>query len=63
MSYVFAQPTFRQRCAPLWEGFDAPLAWAALALACGGLLTMYSAGHDYGTRFADHARNMLIALL
>lgn len=26
-----------------------------------GLLTMYSSGYDHGTRFEDHARNMLIA--
>jgi rod shape determining protein RodA len=63
MSYVFAQPTFRQRWAPYLAGFDVPLAWAALALACGGLLTMYSAGYDYGSRFADHARNIAIAAL
>ena len=30
-------------------------------LACAGLLTMYSSGYDHGTRFEDHARNMLIA--
>jgi rod shape determining protein RodA len=27
-----------------------------------GLLVMYSAGFDHGTRFVDHGRNMLIAL-
>ncbi|MEY3474411.1 MAG: hypothetical protein RL087_869, partial [Pseudomonadota bacterium] len=27
-----------------------------------GLVTMYSAGFDHGTRFVDHGRNMLIAL-
>ena len=30
-------------------------------LACAGLLIMYSSGYDHGTRFEDHARNMLIA--
>jgi len=30
-------------------------------LACAGLLTMYSSGFDHGSRFEDHARNMLIA--
>ncbi len=30
-------------------------------LVCAGLLTMYSSGHDQGTRFEDHGRNMLIA--
>jgi len=27
-----------------------------------GLLIMYSAGYDHGTRFVDHGRNMLVAL-
>src|SRR6185369_13752658 len=33
-----------------------------LWLAGFGLMTMYSAGYDYGSRFADHARNMVLAL-
>ena len=46
----------------LWlDGFDGPLAFAVFLLACAGLLIMYSSGYDHGTRFADHARNMLIA--
>jgi rod shape determining protein RodA len=32
-----------------------------LILAAFGLVTMYSAGFDHGTRFTDHGRNMLIA--
>jgi rod shape determining protein RodA len=32
-----------------------------LMLAAAGLLVMYSAGYDHGTRFIDHGRNMLIA--
>nr|WP_041194009.1 rod shape-determining protein RodA [Candidatus Symbiobacter mobilis] len=44
------------------QGFDVPLAIAAVGLAGLGLLVMYSSGHDHGTRFVDHARNMLIAL-
>ena len=43
--------------------FDAPLAWAIAALAALGLVTMYSAGFDHGTRFVDHTRNMGLALL
>jgi rod shape determining protein RodA len=43
------------------EGFDGPLAFAVFLLACAGLLTMYSAGYDFGTRFADHGRNMVLA--
>ena len=34
-----------------------------LLLAGIGLLAMYSSGYDHGTRFADHGRNMLIALV
>jgi rod shape determining protein RodA len=37
------------------------LAAAVLLLAGAGLLIMFSSGYDHGTRFADHARNMLIA--
>jgi len=43
------------------QGFDGPLAFAVFLLACAGLLTMYSSGYDHGTRFYDHARNMLLA--
>ena len=47
--------------APWLRGFDGALAFAALALASAGLLTMYSSGYDHGSRFEDHARNMLLA--
>ncbi len=57
----FNRPSLWRRV-PLWfRGFDGPLAFAVFALACAGLLTMYSSGYDHGTRFADHARNILIA--
>ena len=49
------------RLRPLVSGFDAPLAAAALCLCVLGLVTMYSAGYDHGTRFVDHARNMALA--
>ena len=62
MSAVFEHPTLRQRLRPFVRGFDLPLALAALWLAALGLLAMYSAGYDHGTRFVDHGRNMLIAL-
>ncbi len=62
MSAVFERPSLRERLRPLVRGFDAPLALAALWLAALGLLVMYSAGFDHGTRFVDHGRNMLIAL-
>ena len=62
MSAVFERPSLRERLRPLVRGLDAPLALAALWLAALGLLVMYSAGFDHGTRFVDHGRNMLIAL-
>ena len=62
MNAVFERPTLRQRLRPFVRGFDLPLALAALWLAVLGLLAMYSAGYDHGTRFVDHGRNMLIAL-
>ena len=46
----------------VFAGFDGPLAAAIVWLAAIGLVAMYSAGFDHGTRFADHGRNMLIAL-
>ena len=62
MSTVFERPSLWQRAKPILFGFDGPLATALLVLAAFGLLTMYSAGFDHGTRFVDHGRNMLIAL-
>ncbi len=55
-------PTLWQRIAPHLRGFDPWLAAAVLLLAATGLVTMYSSGYDHGTRFADHGRNMLIAV-
>ncbi len=46
----------------LFGGFDGPLFTALLILAAIGLVAMYSAGYDHGTRFVDHGRNMLLAL-
>ena len=50
-----------QRLLPIFRGFDGLLALAVFLLACAGLIAMYSSGFDHGTRFVDHARNMLIA--
>ncbi|MCM2297373.1 rod shape-determining protein RodA [Rhodoferax sp.] len=61
MSLVFERPSLSRRLSPWFSGFDGPLAFAVFILVCGGLLTMYSSGYDHGTRFEDHARNMLIA--
>ncbi|MDE2095006.1 MAG: rod shape-determining protein RodA [Burkholderiales bacterium] len=47
---------------PIFSGFDVPLLIAMLLLGATGMVTMYSAGFDAGTRFVDHGRNMLLAL-
>ncbi len=61
MSYVIERRSLLRRVAPWLTGFDGPLAFAVFLLGCAGLLAMYSAGYDHGTRFTDHGRNMLIA--
>jgi len=61
MSLAFERPSLWHRLSPWLTGFDGPLAFAVFSLACAGLLVMYSSGHDHGTRFEDHGRNMLIA--
>jgi rod shape determining protein RodA len=59
---IFEQPSIWRRLARLFEGFDLPLLVVVALLAAFGLVVMYSAGFDHGTRFVDHGRNMLIAL-
>jgi rod shape determining protein RodA len=61
MAVVFERPSLLHRAMPWFRGFDGPLAFAVFLLACAGMLTMYSSGYDYGSRFMDHGRNMLIA--
>lgn len=61
MATVIDKPTLWQRLAPWFSGFDTWLLLAVLILCGIGLVTMYSVGFDHGTRFHDHARNMLIA--
>jgi rod shape determining protein RodA len=61
MPTVIQKQTLSQRLLYWFDGFDGPLAAAVLLLAGAGLLIMFSSGYDHGTRFADHARNMLIA--
>ncbi|MDH5539880.1 MAG: rod shape-determining protein RodA [Rhizobacter sp.] len=63
MSTSFENPSLWQRLKPVLTGFDVPLLGAVLLLAAAGLVTMYSAGFDNGTRFAGHGRNMLIGLV
>ena len=61
MAAVFDKPSLFRRAAPFFQGFDGPLAFAVFLLASAGLLIMYSSGYDHGSRFVDHARNMLLA--
>lgn len=61
MAAVFDTPSLPQRILPLFRGFDWPLIALLLVLASIGLMAMYSAGFDHGTRFYDHGRNMLLA--
>ncbi|MFT3663735.1 rod shape-determining protein RodA [Piscinibacter sp.] len=61
MNVAFERPSVWQRIVPVFTGFDGPLSLAILLLAGAGMVTMYSAGYDSGTRFVDHGRNMLIA--
>ena len=61
MAAIFDNPSLFRRAAPMFQGFDLPLACAVFLLAGAGLLIMYSSGYDHGTRFLDHGRNMLIA--
>ena len=63
MPVVFDNPPLWRRIIPWFSGFDGPLAFAVFLLACAGLLTMYSSGYDYGSRFEDHGRNMLLAFV
>jgi rod shape determining protein RodA len=63
MVIPFGKISLRNRLAPWWVGLDGPLAFIVFILACAGLLVMYSSGYDHGSRFSDHARNMLIAAM
>jgi rod shape determining protein RodA len=59
---VIERPPLLSRLKPWLSGFDVPLLLVILWLCGWGLLCMYSAGYDHGTRFVDHARNMALAL-
>ena len=63
MNTVYDRAPLWQRLRPVFSGFDGPLALAIGLLAVIGLVIMYSAGFDHGTRFVDHGRNMGLALL
>jgi rod shape determining protein RodA len=62
MTQVFDAPSRWQRLLPIFRGFDMPLMGAVLVLSVLGLVVMYSAGFDHGTRFVTHARNLALAL-
>jgi rod shape determining protein RodA len=62
MNSAFDRASRWQSLRGIFSGFDGPLFIAVLVLAAVGLVAMYSAGFDHGTRFADHGRNMLLAL-
>ena len=62
MSAVFEQASPWPRLKRIFGGFDGPLLLAIALLAAVGLVAMYSAGYDHGTRFVDHGRNKLLAL-
>lgn len=59
---VIERPPLLSRLRPWFSGFDIPLLLAIFWLCGWGLLSMYSAGYDHGTRFVDHARNMALGL-
>jgi rod shape determining protein RodA len=61
METTFGKPSLQQRIVASLQTYDGPLLLAALILSLIGLITMYSAGADHGTRFVGHARNLLIA--
>jgi rod shape determining protein RodA len=63
MNVTFEEASPWQRFKPTLTGFDGPLAVAVALLAAAGLLTMYSAGFDHGSRFSGHAKNMLLGLV
>ncbi len=61
MAVTFERRSLFSRIRRRFQGFDALLLFAVLILACAGMLTMYSSGHDHGNQFELHGRNMLIA--
>ncbi|MGE5452929.1 MAG: rod shape-determining protein RodA [Acidobacteriota bacterium] len=61
MTPTFDKPPLWRRLKPIFQGFDWPLLLVATIMCAIGLITMYSAGYDNGTRFGDQSRNMVLA--
>ena len=61
MTVNFERRSVVSRIVRRFQGFDGLLAFAIIVLGCAGLITMYSSGHDHGSQFENHGRNMLIA--
>ncbi|MDE1997533.1 MAG: rod shape-determining protein RodA [Burkholderiales bacterium] len=61
MNRVFDKPPLWRRILPIFQGFDWPLLLVVVTMCVIGLVTMYSAGYDNGTRFGDQSRNMILA--
>lgn len=61
MSFVIDSPSLWQRAKATFADFDLPLSLIVLFMCAMGLVTMYSAGYDHGTRFVDQCRNMALA--
>jgi len=63
MRVDFERPSIWQRLKPVLSGFDIPLTLVLVVLCTMGLTAMYSSGFDHGTRFVDHARNMMLGAI
>ncbi|MFY7867117.1 rod shape-determining protein RodA [Roseateles sp.] len=62
MTAAFNKQAWWHRIKPWFSGFDIPLVLAIAWMMGVGMVSMYSAGFDHGTRFVDHGRNMLLAI-
>lgn len=63
MNQTFDRPPIWYRIKPIFQGFDWPLMMIIVFMCTLGLVTMYSAGYDNGSRFGDQSRNMALAAL
>ncbi|MEW6694390.1 Peptidoglycan glycosyltransferase MrdB [Tepidimonas thermarum] len=61
MAVVIEKPPLLRRLAPLVRGYDGQFLLAVALLALIGQVVMYSVAYDIPGRYADHARNLLIA--